>query len=282
MAYPTTALGSSMALEQVRGLLKKDTNGSSLHAQLCAIIGKLVEEKPPDALATLETLSRYLKESGFSGARAPDSTESIVLDPKTAAEKEQWCSDIMKLTETPMESIGNVKALCSIDNFLDNVSMFKWAGVGFGQQASYQIHLSLRCLGASTPGLTKLRFWGKILGIQNDYFIAEGVIDGTGEAEDPVEARGKGANTFSYWVSTGTNAPWVQLPLVRPDHIIAARKVKHLMTGDLESDVLTMPFFPGKEKHFLRAQIARISSSSCLAVDGYLQADDEGGDGKIA
>jgi len=42
-----------------------------------------------------------------------------------------------------------------------------------------------------------------------------------------------------------------------------------------------MPFFPGKEKHFLRAQIARISSSSCLSVAGYLQADDEDGSGKV-
>jgi radial spoke head protein 4A len=271
-----------MALEQVRALLKKDTNGASLHQQLCSIIGKLVEEKPPDALATLETLSRYLKESGFSGARAPDTSETIVLDPKTESEKETWCSTVMTLTSTPMESLGTVKALCSVDSFLDNVAMFKWAGVGFGQQASYQIHLSLRQLAAATPGLSKLRFWGKLLGIQNDYFVAEGVIDGTGEADGEVEARGTGANTFSYWVSSGTNAPWVQLPLVRPDHITAARKVKHLMTGDLEADVLTMPFFPGKEKHFLRAQIARISSSSCLALAGFLSADDEGGDGKIS
>jgi radial spoke head protein 4A len=262
-----------MALEQVRALLKKDINGASLNQQLCSIIGKLVEEKPPDALATLETMSRYLKESGFSGARAPDTAEPVVLDLKTEADKETWCSTVMKLTAMPSTD------LCSVESFLDNTAMFKWAGVGFGQQASYQIHLSLRQLAASTLGLSKLRFWGKILGIQNDYFIAEGVLDGTGEADGDVEARGTGANTFSYWVSTGTNAPWVQLPLVRPEHIIAARKVKHMMTGDLEADVLTMPFFPGKEKHFLRAQIARISSSSCLALAGYLQADDEGGEG---
>jgi len=261
-----------MALEQVRALLKKDTNGSSLQAQLCSIIGKLVEDKPPDALATLETLSRYLKESGFSGARAPDSVESIVLDPKTEEEKEQWCASVLKLTQTPSNA-----ALCSVDSFLDNVAMFKWAGIGFGKQASYQIHLSLRALAASTPGLTKLRFWGKILGIENDYFIAEGVVDGTGTADGEVEARGTGANTFCYFVSTGTSAPWTQLGLVRPEHIVAARKVKHIMTGNLEADVLTMPFFPGKEKHFLRAQIARISSSSCLAIAGYLQADDETG-----
>merc|ERR1719440_754752 len=120
-----------------------------------------------------------------------------------------------------MESTGTEKTLCAVENFVESAAMFKWAGVGFGQQPSYQIHLSLRGLAASTPGLSKLRFWGKILGIENDYFIAEGVIDGTGEADGEVEARGTGTNTFSYWVSTGTSAPWVQLPLVRPLHITA-------------------------------------------------------------
>lgn len=266
-----------MALEQVRALLRKDVKGSSLHQHLTQIIGKMVEEKPPDALATLEQLSRYLKEAGFNGAKAPDTPESIVLDSKTEIAKESWCADVAKQAKTPIESTGTIKTLCAVENFYENAAMFKWAGIGFGSQASYQIHLSLRNLAVSTPGLSKIRFWGKILGIKNDYFVAEGVIDGVGESDGKVEARGVGANTYLYWVSTGTTAPWVQLPLIRPEHILAARKVKHLMTGDLEADVLTMPFFPGKEKHFLRAQIARISSSSCLAVDGMLQADDETG-----
>merc|ERR1719359_1115691 len=101
-------------------------------------------------------------------------------------------------------------------------------------------------------------------------------MDGAGESDGTVEARGVGANTYTYWVTSGGCDPWVQLPLVRPEHIIAARKVKHMMTGSLDADVLTMPWFPGKEKHFLRAQIARISSASCLSVSGVLTVDDDG------
>lgn len=271
-------VGRSMALEQVAALLKTDTSGSSLHQHLCAIIGKMVDEEPVDALAILETMSRYLKESGFKGAGAPDSKEHLVIDPVTQAAKELWCKEIVALTKAPAAGLPNIglqlngmpKALCALDNFMESAAMFKWAGISFGQQATYQIHLSLRGLAASTPRLKKLRFWGKLLGIGDDYFVAEGEMDDVGESEPPVEARGTGANTYTYWVSPGGNAPWTELPLVRPEHIVTARKVRHMLTGDLEADVLTMPWFPGKEKHFLRAQIARISASTCLAVEGFL------------
>jgi radial spoke head protein 4A len=64
------------------------------------------------------------------------------------------------------------------------------------------------------------------------------------------------------------------LPAARASHIVAARKIKHLMTGDLGSPVLSTPWFPGKERHFLRAQIARITATCTLAVAGYYEPDD--------
>ena len=46
---------------------------------------------------------------------------------------------------------------------------------------------------------------------------------------------------------------WTELPLVTPDQIKAARSIKYMFTGDLEKQVVTNPFFPGKEKNLLRA-----------------------------
>jgi radial spoke head protein 4A len=45
---------------------------------------------------------------------------------------------------------------------------------------------------------------------------------------------------------------WAELPLITPEQLISARKVKYFFTGDLERDVITNPHFIGKEKHLVR------------------------------
>jgi radial spoke head protein 4A len=48
------------------------------------------------------------------------------------------------------------------------------------------------------------------------------------------------------------------------------------MTGNLNAGLNTNPPFPGKERHFLRAQIARISHSCTLVPVGmYGEAESE-------
>ena len=60
---------------------------------------------------------------------------------------------------------------------------------------------------------------------------------------------------------------WKKLPDCSPADIDMSRKVKVLLTGDLERDIYTNPFFFGKEKNYLRAQIARIYFSTALKND---------------
>jgi radial spoke head protein 4A len=45
--------------------------------------------------------------------------------------------------------------------------------------------------------------------------------------------------------------PWVELPVITPKHILMARKIKHIFTGNLEANIITNPFFFGKEKHYV-------------------------------
>lgn len=50
-----------------------------------------------------------------------------------------------------------------------------------------------------------MRFWGKIMGREKDYYIAEGLATSAvedGELPPEVEARGTGVNTKSYWACT--------------------------------------------------------------------------------
>lgn len=110
--------------------------------------------------------------------------------------------------------------------------------------------------------------------------------EGEGDAEDtkikeevkkfeiPPEVN-IGSNRFSYWVCTKPHKDWTALPNCKPEHIIMARKIKKYFTGDLEAPINCYPEYPGLEKHYLRAQIARISSATTIAPKGLFSMAEE-------
>jgi radial spoke head protein 4/6 len=58
--------------------------------------------------------------------------------------------------------------------------------------------------------------------------------------------------------------------------------IKHICTGNLNASIDSNPPFPGKERHFLRAQIARITHGTVMIPKGLLEMDDETGKEKFA
>lgn len=68
---------------------------------------------------------------------------------------------------------------------------------------------------------------------------------------------------------------WIQLPDCHPEHIKAARKIKHVLTGELNAAIDSNPLFPGKERHFLRAQLSRIFHGTELCPKGVFEIDEE-------
>ena len=133
-----------------------------------------------------------------------------------------------------------------------------------------------------------MRFFGKIRCTQADYYVVEATAEGAeeggeGEGEEGAaeekdpdqEEKGTGVNKFTYFVTTNPFTPWKRLPDLAPSHIAAARKIKVIFSGDLERDIICNPFFFGKEKHLLRAQIARITHSTALIPAGSYKLDEE-------
>ncbi|KAJ8714252.1 hypothetical protein PYW08_007872 [Mythimna loreyi] len=85
----------------------------------------------------------------------------------------------------------------------------------------------------------------------------------------PVERPGQGVNKKVYWVCNRPGDQWICLPDLTPNHIKVARLCVRCMTGDLESEVITFPPFEGTERHFLRAQIARIAAATSISPQGF-------------
>lgn len=63
-----------------------------------------------------------------------------------------------------------------------------------------------------------------------------------------------------YYVCNFPGDHWVQLPDVTPKQISVSRKIVKALTGNLDQEIIVYPEFPGTERNYLRAQIARISA----------------------
>jgi len=160
----------------------------------------------------------------------------------------------------------------------DNKKLYSWAGIDFGEFNCMLLQKTLKTLAANT-GASNLRFFGKILGTEKDYFIAEGTAeDPNADDEKPadMELRGTGVNTFAYWATNDpAHGEWVALPDLCPVDIEASRQIKVHFSGDLDRKIITNPFYFKRERHFLRAQIARISHSTSLVPKNVYRLQEE-------
>merc|ERR1712060_506708 len=93
--------------------------------------------------------------------------------------------------------------------------------------------------------------------------------------DNTVEPRGKGVNELVFWVTDSLLNDWIQLPDCRPEHITQARLIKHVFSGNLNAEVDSNPTFNGKERHLLRATLARIFASTAICPKGLLGQNEE-------
>lgn len=69
---------------------------------------------------------------------------------------------------------------------------------------------------------------------------------------------------------------WFRLPNVTPEQISVSRKIRKFLTGRLDAPIVSYPPFPGTEKNYLRAQIARISAGTHISPSGFYKFEEEG------
>ncbi|VVC28841.1 Radial spokehead-like protein [Cinara cedri] len=95
-------------------------------------------------------------------------------------------------------------------------------------------------------------------------------------SEIPPEKFGTGTNRNVYFFTNNLNSKWTELDSVQPHNIVEARKIKRYFTGKLYEPLNSFPNFNGLEIDYLRAQIARISSSTSICPKGYYVIDRKG------
>ncbi|CAF3191347.1 unnamed protein product [Rotaria sp. Silwood2] len=153
----------------------------------------------------------------------------------------------------------------------------------------------------------EMKFWGKIFGLYCDYYIIQVQHDKEIPFDEinisnqlvnrkqlltskysnhrietksnqeqeilpfeiPSEPHGIGTNQYTYFVTNSPGLSWIKLPDIKPIMINHARKIRYLFTGCLSSKINRFPPYPGLERDYLRAQIARITATTHISPAGY-------------
>jgi len=202
------------------------------------------------------------------------------VDPR-APVRTDWAVKTQALQTIPADA-----QLGDVADFWAQSRMLRAAGLGFSDAECYALALSIRNLAFKYKAVSA-RFWGKILGLENDYYVTELELAGMDvtKSTDPleqtradyVEPRGVGANKYVYCVCTSVPGEWVQLPNATPAQIKRSREICKMFTGNLDKPILSHPPFPWTERELLRSMIARITHDTMLAPDGYYALEGEEG-----
>jgi len=244
-----------------------------VYEHLEKIVNRVIAEKPKDAHGLVEVLSRLVREP-------PSKTPQ--MDEKELEAQAAYVPKVRALDVVPNEE-GVPTAVSAVPDFMEEAAMLQWAGVGFGELESYKVKCSLRNLAAkkAEDAFVNIRLWGKILGTDADYYVAEAkkeAADAPDDENPDLEPLGVGANAYTYFVTNDLCDEWRQLPNIKPAEIVAARLIKKIMTGNPNGKVVTHPYFAGSEEVLLRAQIARINADTLLCIKGFLKKEDDAED----
>ena len=152
----------------------------------------------------------------------------------------------------PIVKVSSRQRNCVLTKFSIQNEKLKWAGFSLPKEEVYMIDKHLTLVSEIFKA-EEVRFWGKILGSNKDYYIMQGRSNVDGGLQDiakGAEKRGEGVNYYSFWVTNNIfDDKWIELPLITPEQVKVARKIKKGFSGDLFRPVTSYPMF-GAEQSF--------------------------------
>uniref|UniRef100_A0A2K6QL34 Radial spoke head 6 homolog A n=1 Tax=Rhinopithecus roxellana TaxID=61622 RepID=A0A2K6QL34_RHIRO len=156
----------------------------SLYEHLVNLLTKILNQRPEDPLSVLESLNRTTQWEWFHPKldtlwddpemqptyEMAEKQKALFTRSGGGAEGEQEMEE--EVGETP------------VPNIMETAFYFEQAGVGLSSDESFRIFLAMKQLAEQQP-IHTCRFWGKILGMNRSYLVAEVEFrEGEEEAEE--------------------------------------------------------------------------------------------------
>ncbi|GCB80411.1 radial spoke head protein 4 homolog A [Scyliorhinus torazame] len=154
-------------------LLQKSTvSNLNLYDHLSQVMTKLLDERPNNAVDIIEDISKKVKRTQFD--KKMDTLHDEYESSKAYSLAELQKSLFAKTVEAEEGGADHEEEVVDtpLPNVMEMAYYFQHTGIGLGTDEMYRILLALKQLVDVYP-LQKCRFWGKILGINANYIIAE-------------------------------------------------------------------------------------------------------------
>ena len=220
--------------EAIAFLQKTSTvTGGTVYRDLARVIGRILLERPENAVDLLET-TLLTKKNVFT----PEDPAQLP-EPKPSAATEA----IRGLYVTPEPEVDPETGAVSepqppnifdTEDLVEASELFASVGVGLGPIEMYHVALAAQRLGENQElQLESVRFFGKFFGLKGAYYVYETKLkDPPPPPEDakPEEVNPK-LNAHVYFVQSSPGAVATQLPLVTPLMMLRAKQMKRYLQG---------------------------------------------------
>ncbi|CAM5139778.1 unnamed protein product [Natator depressus] len=186
----------ALAIQNAKAYLMKSStkSGLNLYDHLAHMLTKILDERPINAVDIIENISKDVKWAQFQKKMDTLRDEHEMLPTYELAEK--YKALFLKGTgeggdQEPEEEITD----SPLPNVMETAFYFEQAGVGLSMEENYHVFLALKQLVSMQP-IQTCRFWGKILGLEMNYIVAEveyreGEEEEETEEEEVIEEGGK-------------------------------------------------------------------------------------------
>ncbi|NXU03619.1 RSH4A protein, partial [Buphagus erythrorhynchus] len=169
-------------------LLKTSTkSGLNLYDHFANILTKILDEQPTNTVDIIENISKDVKWAQFR--KKMDTLRDEHLVPPTFEASEKYKALFVKEDGEEHEELEEEMGQPSLPNVMETAFYFEQAGIGLNKDESYYIFLALKNLINVQP-IQTCRFWGKILGLEMNYIIAEVQLQ-EGEEEEEIGEEGE-------------------------------------------------------------------------------------------
>ncbi|NXO85111.1 RSH4A protein, partial [Sitta europaea] len=169
-------------------LLKTSTkSGLNLYDHFANILTKILDEQPTNAVDIIENISKDVKCAQFR--KKMDTLRDEYQIPPTSEAAEKCKALFVKEHGEEEEELDEEMGQPTLPNVMETAFYFEQAGVGLSKDESYYILLALKNLINVQP-IQTCRFWGKILGLEMNYIIAEVQLQ-EGEEEEETGEEGE-------------------------------------------------------------------------------------------